>query len=469
MFLMKHGITPVLIERMDFPRYHIGESMTGECGESVRKLGLEADMNRHEFPVKRNACIFGAKGYRWELPVASRDKDWKIFKRPTWQVRRADFDKLMLDTAIARGAEFIHGEVKDVIRGDDGSVHGLKGRDKDGTPFEIETEMVLDCSGQHTYLASIGVAGPKYTGNYDKQMAIFSQVAGAIRDEGERRDDTLLFYKKKYHWAWFIPLTDEIVSVGVVSPASYFKERKETKPEFLMRELTDLNPELARRVPDNRLIEGVRSIPNYSYQVRSFTGKGFICVGDAHRFIDPIFSFGVCLSLKEAEAAALATRDYLNGKGRDDPDPFAEYRLERERGTDVVEDMMDAFWEFPFPFATIVRSDTDEMTDIFAGRLWERQPSIALTKLRRLEARKELRAGGGNLDADRIALPPGARPHLGGRGTAPRHRRIGRPFGSLLISRRSPRRGTSPCAAVPLPRRRFPPASGSSPCRSGRN
>jgi FADH2-dependent halogenase len=407
MFLMTHGIKPVIVERMEFPRYHIGESMTGECGDSVRKLGLEAEMTKRDFPIKRAAAVFGKTGYRWALPVAGRDKDWKIVKRATWQVRRAEFDKLMLDAAMARGAELIPGIVKDVRRGDDGSVRGVTVQPKDGGLLEIETEMVLDCSGQHTFLANYGgITGPKYSGNYDKQVAIFSQVAGALRDEGETRDDTFIFYKRKYHWAWFIPLSEEIVSVGVVSPAAYFKEQKESKPDFLRRELHELNPELKRRVPDNRLVEGVRSIPNYSYQVRNFAGKGFICVGDAHRFIDPIFSFGVCLSLKEAEAAAQATKDYLGGKGRDEADPFAEYRVERERGTDIVEDMMDAFWEYPLPFATIVRSDEDEMTDIIAGRLWDRQPSTATMKLRKL-LKRERRYG----PDEEISMPIGSRYH----------------------------------------------------------
>jgi hypothetical protein len=65
--------------------------------------------------------------------------------------------------------------------------------------LDIESEVVLDCSGQATFLANAGVTGPKYRGNYDKQIAIFSQVAGAIRDEGPHRDDTLIFYQKKYH------------------------------------------------------------------------------------------------------------------------------------------------------------------------------------------------------------------------------------------------------------------------------
>ena len=103
---------------------------------------------------------------------------------------------------------------------DDGTVRGVEVRTVDGGLLEIESEVVLDCSGQGTFLARSGVTGPKYSGNYDKQIAIFSQVAGAIRDEGPHRDDTLIFYQKKYHWSWFIPIDGEVTSVGTVVPAA---------------------------------------------------------------------------------------------------------------------------------------------------------------------------------------------------------------------------------------------------------
>jgi len=404
MWLRAHGIDCVIIEKDQFPRYHVGESTTGECGASIRALGLEEEMNRRKFPVKRAAAIYGTGGHKWGLPVAGRDKDGNLFPSSTWQVRRDEFDEMLLHTAIARGAEFIHGQVTQPDVNDDGAVCGLTVLTASGSTIYIQSEMVLDCSGQHTYLAKVGVTGPKFLGNYDKQLAVYSRVAGTIRDDMASEGDTLLFYQKKHHWAWFIPLTDEVVSVGVVTPGAYIKERGENKSDFLRRELHDLNPELRRRVPDTELLEPVRSIANFSYQVSRFSGKGFICVGDAHRFIDPIYSFGLCVSFAEAKAAADAVKDYLNGKDRDNANPFADYEIQREKGLDVVEDMMDAHWEYPFAFARIVHDYRDDMIDIFAGRLWERQPSPALKKLRGMLKRER------DYNKDEVA-PIGSRYH----------------------------------------------------------
>jgi len=226
--------------------------------------------------------------------------------------------------------------------------------------FDLEAEVVLDCSGQSTFLAAHEVTGPKYLGAYDKQIAIFSQISGFQRDPGSEMQrslqpgNTLIYYKKKFHWAWCIPLDDDVVSVGMVSPAQYFVDSGETKEQFLRRELQERHPDLARRAEGAEFVEPVHVIPNYSFQVSRFAGKGFICVGDAHRFIDPIFSFGLYVTMKEAESAAGAVQAYLEGEGRDLENPFEAHVLRCEKGTDVLEDVIDGFWENPLAFSVFV-------------------------------------------------------------------------------------------------------------------
>jgi flavin-dependent dehydrogenase len=418
MFLAREGIKPVIVEAETFPRYHIGESMTGAGGKVLRDLGLADEMYQRKYPAKQGVRVFGrsAKG-TWFVPVTGRDEDWKLFAWDTWQVRRSDFDKMMLDEAVARGATLMRGKaLKPVVK--DGVVRGAQVRMADGGVQTIESKMLLDCSGQGTWLANLGgVTGPKYLGAYDKQIAIFSQVSGAIRDNGGTRethkDNTLIFYKKKYHWAWFIPLDDDVVSVGVVIPSAYFLEQKESTRDFLLRELRELHPELRRRIPEPRLVEDVHVIPNYSFQVKAFTGKGFMCIGDSHRFIDPIFSFGLTVSMREAQFAAPLIRAYLEGANRDLPNPFAEHQLWCEKGIDILEDVLDSFWEHPLAFAVMVHARyTEFMTDMFAGRIYgnERQPSPALFAFRKLLKREGQREQSYESE-DLYSMPIGSRYH----------------------------------------------------------
>ncbi|MEW5986674.1 MAG: tryptophan 7-halogenase, partial [Chloroflexota bacterium] len=398
MFLMREGIKPLIIEMENFPRYHIGESMTGAGGKVLRDLGLEARMYADGHPRKKGVRVFGPKGHsNWWVPVTGRDENWRLFDWDTWQVRRSVFDDMMLKEALSRGADFLPGKALKPLLNDDGSVRGVLVRPNDGgSPLEVESQVLLDCSGQATFLANSGATGPKYLGSYDKQIAIFSQLAGTIRDDNSSRlydkDNTLILYKNKYHWAWFIPLDEEVVSVGIGIPASYFLSKKETLKEFFVREVMDLNPELTRRIPELHLTEDVHVIPNYSFQVKNFAGKGYICIGDARRFIDPIFSFGLTVSLREVQFAAPVIREYLEGKNRDADNPFADYMLAVEKGADILEDMIDCFWEQPFTFAYFVHARFVEyMTDAFAGRIFERQPSPAAIAFRKVLGRHEER------------------------------------------------------------------------------
>jgi flavin-dependent dehydrogenase len=155
-----------------------------------------------------------------------------------------------------------------------------------------------------------------------------------------------------------------------------------------------------------KLVEETRSIPNYSYQVRQFCGRGFICVGDSHRFIDPIFSFGLYVSICEAVQAAAAAKSYLEGNNRDAANPFKAHELHVESGIDILEDLMDTFWEFPLAFAQMLhRSHHDEALDLFAGRLWDRQPSSCVAAMRSLLKRERTYHG------DDYSVPIGSRYH----------------------------------------------------------
>ena len=387
MFLGRQGIRTAIVEKMSFPRYHIGESMSGECGALLRELGLESKMIARRDPIKHGVRVYGPKGNSsFYVPVMARTPDNKLTPQTTWQVRRSTFDQMMLEEAGSRGADVIQGEVVEPLLGDD-CVRGLRVRTSDGKIEDIESEVVIDATGQHTFLAHRGVTGPKDPGKYARQVAIFSQVTGAIREPGEIRDNTIILYKQRFHWAWLIPIDDEIVSVGVVVPNEYFQSRKESKHDFLVRELTELHPELSRRVPDKRLVEEARAIPNYSYHIKQFTGKGYICIGDAHRFIDPIFSFGLYLTIREASFAADSIGKYFAGAGRDEPNPFAAHQCLCEGGMDVIQDLMDAFWDQPLAFAVLAhRQHIEGIIDIFAGRIYMDKPSDALEEIHAINA-----------------------------------------------------------------------------------
>jgi len=413
--LLQRGITPVIVEREKFPRFHIGESMTGECGNLVRELGFNEEMIRERHPVKHGVMVSGTRGNPdWWIPMMRRNPDLTSDFNPTWQVRRATFDTMLLDTAKNRGAELVGGKATSPLT-QDGAVTGVEVERDDSETIQIDAKITLDCSGQASFLANRKATGPKYLGAYDKQIAIFSHIKNFVRDEDTdeprvKSTNTHIFYTKKYHWAWGIPLDSEVTSVGIVVPAEYFRNKKESRHDFYVRELQELNPGLARRTEDAELVEEVHVIPNYSFQVAGFAGKGYICVGDAHRFVDPIFSFGLFVALQESELATNATMDYLDGKLGGDS-PFRDYMITAEKGIDVLEDMIDTFWENPLAFAVMVHDKYREpMIDVFSGRIYEGMPNLnrdgAMVAFRKLLKRERAYD-----DQTLFSIPIGSRYH----------------------------------------------------------
>jgi flavin-dependent dehydrogenase len=380
--LAQRGIDSVIVEREQFPRYHIGESMTGECGALVRDLGFGERMDPAGHQVKFGVNVFGSRGTPdWWLPVMQRTPDGVLHDQQTWQVRRSVFDKMLLDEATGTGADLVDGRAVAPLMSDDGTgVRGAEVRLADGSSIKITAPLTFDCTGQASFFANKGVTGPKYLGSYDKQIAVFSQVENYVRGDGSERQhcpgNTHIFYKKKYHWAWAIPIDDAVTSIGIVIPAEYFRASGESKHDFVVREIRELNAGLAERVPDPTLVEPAHVIPNYSFQVRKFAGPGYICLGDAHRFVDPIFSFGLYIALMEAGLAADAAVGYLEGTGRGTDEPFADYMLQVESAIDVLEDMIDTFWENPLAFAVMVHNKfRSPMIDVFAGRIYDFMPN----------------------------------------------------------------------------------------------
>lgn len=404
--LLKAGVKPIMVEKDPFPRFHIGESLTGECGACLRRLGLEEHLLAENNPIKYGVKVWGSNGKNefW-VPVAERTPEGNIKPGWTWQVRRSRFDQLLLDVAIERGLDHRIGEAKEPIV-EDGVVTGVRYLAPSGKMKSIRAKLVIDASGQGTFLANKEVTSPKLRGNYDRQVAIFSHFAGALRDPGDAADNTLIFYRQKHQWAWFIPIDAETVSVGVVAPSSYFTSRRQTKQEFLEEQLKTLNPQLSWRIQDSTRLDEARAASNYSYHVKNFTGKGYICIGDSHRFIDPIFSFGLYFAMKEAEFGAKPILEYLEGKRESWDNPFGDFQERAEKGQDVIQTLVDCFWEFPLLLLRLVTGPTtgDEMIDLFAGRIYGGQ----VDRSRALQSMREaLQHGGANLFAQSNAAASG--------------------------------------------------------------
>jgi flavin-dependent dehydrogenase len=401
--LAGHGISSVIVERESFPRFHIGESLTEQSGVLLRELGLADAMRELRNPVKFGVRIYGPAGRsQFWIPVKRRDPEGGLQDTFTWQVRRSTFDQLLLERARAVGAQVVDGAATRPLVTEDGTVRGVEVRPASGgAAFEIASDVLVDASGQRTFLANAGITGPKERGRYHRQVAIYSHFTGAVRDSGPDWGNTLMFFQRKHHWAWFIPLDDAVTSIGFVVPTQHFRSRGESTREYLQRELHEFNTELTRRTQRAEIVHDVHATTNYSYRVTDFSGRGWLCIGDAHRFIDPLFSFGVNVTMADARRAAGAIREFLAGRVEDEALPFRAFEQWSERGIDVCQTVLDGFWETTMSFGLLLARYEEDFIDLLAGRVWDDRPYPALAELREGLARQRAESGSARPSDDR--------------------------------------------------------------------
>lgn len=416
MYLLRQGITPVIVERDDHPRYHVGESLTGASATALEELGLGPAIEAQHYPVKHGAIFYGPDGKNdfW-VGLVRRDENNVQVPNSTWNVMRSTFDKILFDAAIERGAIWIKATALAPIVQQD-TVVGLTIRTPDGATEKLYCEVLIDASGCATFLANHRVTGKKMPGYSDKQIALFSQFANTIRDDGpelpQQPGNTLLYYQEKFYWAWFIPVSDELTSVGVVFRTDYFKKSGMSKEQMFLHECRHMTPVLSQRLPDLKLQEPVHAIPNFSYRVMDYTGKGFLCIGDSHRFIDPIFAYGVYFGIQEGEFAAEAIARHLSGEVKTDANPFADFERLCDEGQDVVEDVIGVLWEYPLAFQRIVTwRDKVDSLDLLAGKIYGEEAAknparIALRKLMAIKEREREEASAAKARAERPELAP---------------------------------------------------------------
>ncbi len=294
--LAQKGYAPVLLEKARHPRFHIGESLLPAnlpllerlgVAEKVRAIGMEkwgAEFISH-WDGRSQEFQF-AQAWNKSLPMA-------------YQVRRSEFDEILIRRAAAVGAEVIEGcRVRDVeFLGERVRVHALH---DDGREATWEAAQVIDASGRDTVLGNC--LQTKRRNTKHGSAAMYAHFTGARRACG-KSEGNISIYWFDHGWFWFIPLADGTTSIGAVVWPHYMKSRKVPLREFFMATIA-LCPPLAARLEFATLASEVEATGNYSYACTKSSGKNYLLVGDAYAFVDPVFSSGVMLAMNGGMAAA---------------------------------------------------------------------------------------------------------------------------------------------------------------------
>ena len=295
--LARAGRHVIVFEREKFPRFHIGESLLPVSMKTFTRLGVHEKFRRAGFLEKFGGEMAGADS---EQGVKFYFKDgYRSQTDRTYQVPRAEFDKVLLDHAAENGAEVR--EETSVTRVEFFADRAeLEIQTKNQPNEKLSARYVIDASGRHSVLGNHFKLKETYE-NLQK-ISIYAHYEGVDADEG--RDGTLTRQLRAAdRWFWYIPLSAERSSIGIVLDTALFKEAKKTPEEFLDQALAE-QPFLMQRMSHARRVTRAYVSADFSYRHSRLTGDRWMLAGDAAGFIDPVFSSGVFLALLAGEQCA---------------------------------------------------------------------------------------------------------------------------------------------------------------------
>jgi flavin-dependent dehydrogenase len=301
--LAKHGRKVVLFEREKFPRFHIGESLLPYSMTAFERLGVQhklAAISMEKIGGEvASAC--GTRKVRFYFRTGFR-----LTQTRSYQVKRADFDKILLDHAGEQGAE-VHQEAK-VDKVDFAPDSVTLDVNLNGVAKRFSARYVIDCSGRNSVIASQFQL--RQSIDDLKKFSVFAHFENVPLRDREELNLTRLIRGGDF-WFWMIAVSETRVSIGVVTDTARFRELKLT-PEEALDYFINGSPEMRERMAGAQRVSQVYSISDYSYLNSRFTGDRWMLAGDAAGFIDPIFSTGVFLAILSGEQCADALNIILD-------------------------------------------------------------------------------------------------------------------------------------------------------------
>nr|UXE46145.1 hypothetical protein Hi04_10k_c5801_00003 [uncultured bacterium] len=316
--LAEKGWKVVVLEKVQHPRFHIGESLLPmnlpileRLGvlEQVRAIGIKkpgADFNSNMEVTGHHQFHFGF----------ALDKNHPY----AFEVRRSEYDELLLRNSAKKGAQVLEGMKVTRVDFPKDSFVTAYSIDENNNERSWTCRYFVDATGRDTLLSK--QFDLKRKNMHHASAAIFGHFENVDRREGEYAGNISVYWFE-HGWFWMIPLRDGSMSVGAVCRPEYLKQRKNSPPEFLLQTLALAHPEMRQRMRNAKLIGNeARATGNYSYTSTRMRGDRYALVGDAYAFVDPIFSSGVLMGMTSGMLGAEAIDAWL----RKDPSAEAKFK-----------------------------------------------------------------------------------------------------------------------------------------------
>ncbi|HZD11476.1 MAG TPA: NAD(P)/FAD-dependent oxidoreductase [Candidatus Binatia bacterium] len=392
-YLSKMGISNVIFEGANHPRVHVGESMVTSSTRVFQELGFLETMERegfvHKYGASWHPILGGHEAWHTgqeasiefaEFPQPGVNQDY------TYHVDRSKFDLLLLKHAESLGSKVVQGATVTKVLFEGNKACGVRVRIAD-QEIDFHARMVVDASGRGTLL------GRQL--RLKKNDPIFDQYAvhawfKNVSKAGPTADFIhIYFLPVERGWAWQIPITEEITSIGIVAEREVFR-RAHTDVETYFLRYVESNADLAAAMSTASRINDFRVEGDYSYSMEKFVGDGFLMVGDAARFVDPIFSSGVSVALYSAKFASETIEKAL-GSNDVRAEALMPYETKLRKGVTIWYEFIRLYYKLLPLFTYFISSSKYrlQVLQLLQGEVFDRESVPVLDEMRAFIERVE--------------------------------------------------------------------------------
>jgi FADH2 O2-dependent halogenase len=401
-YLAKAGVRCVVLERELFPRPHVGESLVPSSTRVFKELDFLRTMDEAGFLRKYGAAwTSGARGgeakpanIEMSLDAVTPDCHAEIRfeeraqpgvdRNYTFHVDRGKFDLLLLQHANRLGAEVYEGVRVRGVDFDDGPFPAVR-FDMGRRAMDVRVRMVVDASGRSTLLGNqlkLKVKDPMFD-----QYAIHAWFEGYDRgawakSDAQREFIFIHFLPVSNTWIWQIPITGSVTSIGVVTQKKNFAASRVERERFFW-DTVATRPDILEPLRRATRVNPFKDEGDYSYAMTQIAGDRFVLIGDAARFVDPIFSTGVSIALNSAR---LASRDVLGALERGDftRGSFGDFEATIRRGTKNWYEFISVYYRLNILFSFYVNHPRYrlDVLKLLQGDVYDEAEPEVLVKMR---------------------------------------------------------------------------------------
>jgi flavin-dependent dehydrogenase len=369
--LQRENFRVLVVEKQQFPRFVIGESMLPISMNLLADAGLLEAVQQQKF-MRKNGAVFLRGNEICNFDFSSQFTDGWDF---TYQVPRADFDKTLADTVASRGVEILYRHGVTAVKFE--PTHATATIEKpDGTHFDVQAKFIFDASGYGRVLPRL--LDLETPSKFPQRAALFTHITGDIRPAGSEEGKIWVCLHPQGAWIWIIPFSNGKTSVGVVAGTEFF-EKFSGDLETQLRAILASDPNAAKRLAKMEFIMPTQRIGGYACSVKQLFGERFVLVGNATEFLDPVFSSGVALALASSQRAAQILVKQLRGEKVDWQIEYADHVMQ---GINTFRAYVNAWYDDKLPtifFAANRNPDImRQICSVLAGYVWDKSnPYVA--------------------------------------------------------------------------------------------